>query len=462
MPTSDSKGSAPLWRRVLIALLVVAVLVVADVALTLALEPYGGNTETVWYEYREHLDEQIGTLVVGTSVSQNGINPQPLTERLGEGALNLSSPCQSLDSSLAAIRLALDDHPEIHRVLLGTSYSELESADRLPYAASFAQAMSYGRSPIVALRSLARLTANTAVGRQSASLACLAPYALNHVDFTPSAIRQNIQRRLDCASPLEARSIVEPSCIDLGHGFFNYTGTADFSTTPWYEVVNRFVNSDSFNHDELVALQVICDLCAERNVELIVFSPPQPVFQTICVEELYPTNMALVQSIVEDRGGVFVDFNMIDPALYAASDEEFGDAIHLNADGAMRFSRLLADTITSIEAGDSLQERFFSYDRWNEYLETLDRIYFVYFDSAYEDGSLTLHAISHAGPRCNVEYLFEVQEEDGSWTKLGEWSSSPDLVFTRGGYQTYNVRVLARQAGATEPERYHYQTLTQL
>ncbi|MBQ9005533.1 MAG: hypothetical protein IJ092_04070 [Atopobiaceae bacterium] len=115
-----------------------------------------------------------------------------------------------------------------------------------------------------------------------------------------------------------------------------------------------------------------------------------------------------------------------------------------------------------IESGEDVGTLFFGYDQWEEFLSSLEAIYFVYFEEKQTEEGLALEAKACAGSNIQVEYLFERQEADGSWTVLRDWSSDPTLVLSESGYRNVNVRVVARRTGTTEPERYHYQTITLL
>ena len=94
-------------------------LIALDIAFTLAIEPYGSHSEAIWYEYREltAAGERYDTIVIGSSVAQDGLQPGPLDETLATTSFCLASPGQSPWASLRALETALDDHP-VKRVIL--------------------------------------------------------------------------------------------------------------------------------------------------------------------------------------------------------------------------------------------------------------------------------------------------------------------------------------------------------
>ena len=468
MPASDKANRPPLWRRILVATAILAAIIILDVALTLALEPYGSNSDSVWYEYRQAIKEgeQFETLVIGSSVAQDSLQPDALNEILGTTSFCLASPGQSLKSSCKALEVALDENP-VKRVILGTSYTQLADVPWPNSNMAFTQALVINRPASEQIARYAGLLLDKDYVGTVSSLAFLAPFTLSHVDYTPSAIMQNVRNRLECASPLEAQARIDGAWRPLGHGYANYEGQVNPET---FEVndtgVDRYVFSDQrdqgLNESELEGLEDICILCEKRGVELVVFAPPHPRFEVLSIADAYPREMAQVMELITSHGGIFLDFNLARSELYENRESDFIDAVHLNQAGASRFSPILANTMRQIESGEDVGTLFFGYDQWEEFLSSLEAIYFVYFEEKQTEEGLALEAKACAGSNIQVEYLFERQEADGSWTVLRDWSSDPTLVLSESGYRNVNVRVVARRTGTTEPERYHYQTITLL
>lgn len=468
MPTSDAVSRAPLWRKVLVLLGVLIALIAVDVALTLVLEPYGSNSDSVWYEYRQATaaGEQFETLVIGSSVAQDSLQPEPIDEILETTSFCLASPGQSLKSSCKALEVALDEHP-VKRVILGTSYTQLAEEPWANSNMAFMQALVAGRPlPEQAARYASLLMDNDYVGNVS-SIAFLMPFTLSHVDYTLSAILGNVHNRLECATPLEAQARIDNTWHPLGHGYANYDGQVNpelFDAS--YLGVNHLdflgLGGKGLNASELEGLEDICILCEERNVELVVFAAPHPRFEVLSIADAYPEGMAQVEELVTSHGGHFVDFNLAHADLYDNRETDFIDATHLNQVGAERLTPILANVVKRAENGEDVSSHFYGYDQWGEFLSSLDGIYLAYFEEEQTAEGLTLEAQACAGSGIQVEYRFEMQEADESWTVLRDWSNDSTLILTEGGYRNANVRLLARRAGTTEPERYHYQTITLL
>lgn len=468
MPTSDTVSRAPLWRKVLVLLGVLIALIAVDVALTLVLEPYGSNSDSVWYEYRQATaaGEQFETLVIGSSVAQDSLQPEPIDEILETTSFCLASPGQSLKSSCKALEVALDEHP-VKRVILGTSYTQLAEEPWANSNMAFMQALVAGRPlPEQAARYASLLMDNDYVGNVS-SIAFLMPFTLSHVDYTLSAILGNVHNRLECATPLEAQARIDNTWHPLGHGYANYDGQVNpelFDAS--YLGVNHLdflgLGGKGLNASELEGLEDICILCEERNVELVVFAAPHPRFEVLSIADAYPEGMAQVEELVTAHGGLFMDLNMLREDIYENRESDFIDATHLNMSGAERLTPLFADLVRRAETGEDVSLLFFGYSQWDEFFSSLDGIYLTYFEEERTTEGLALEAKACAGKDIQIEYRFEMQEADESWTVLRDWSSDPMLTLAEGGYRNANVRLLARREGAADPKRYHYQTITLL
>lgn len=469
MPTSDASRPSPLWKTLLGVLVLVAALVAIDVALTLALEPYGSNSDSVWFEYRQATaaGEQFDTVVIGSSVAQDSLQPGPIDSTLSTHSFCLASPGQSLESSLEALRTVLDEHP-VRRVILGTSYTQLAEEPWANSNMAFYQAMLNGRPLGEQVTGYTRLILNPDYVGKVSSLAFLMPFTLSHVNYTPSAIANNIRNRLECDTPLEAQACIDSTWHPLGQGYANYTGQLNAEVLGANHIgVNHLaylgLGGKGLNISELRGLEGICKLCNERGVELVVFAAPHPRFEVLSIADAYPTDMAIVEQMVTSQGGIYLDFNMAHADVYDIWESDFIDATHLNMQGAERFTPIFADIVHRAEAHEDMGGFFYSYNEWEDYLASLSGIYYVYVEETPEADTLSLEAISYQGSNVQVEYAYEMQDsESGEWTTLRDWSADATYVIPNdlARYQACNVRILARQPGATEVERRHYQTVS--
>lgn len=283
MPTSS--GEAHIVRMMLKALLALALLVAFDVALTFALEPYGSNSESVWYEYRQLTaeGERFDTVCLGASIAQDSLQPDPINTTLQAQSFSLASPGQSLVSSYEALQETLVDHP-VRRVILGTSYTQMVQKPWANSSMACTQAMIAGQPLGKKAWSYTRLMLSPDYVGTIDSLAFLAPFLLNHVSYSPSAVASNVHNRLTCATPLEAEALIDVNWVPLGHGYANHTGQVDTETHGAnYLGVNDIawlgLTGKGLHARELSGLEDICRLCQEQGIELVVFAPPSPALR---------------------------------------------------------------------------------------------------------------------------------------------------------------------------------------
>lgn len=434
----------------------VGLAVALDVLLCLALQPYGGYNETIWSEYRAAKDEDIDTLLVGSSYAELDLNPLAFDESsLGSSSFSLGTPAQCLDDSELAIRTAIHDH-HIRRVVLGVEESTFLNDPWASASITFHQAASLGQPPLEAVGTYAHLFTNPYFFQRGYSLAALVPWAMENVGYDSQAIALNIQSRTSGETRLEALARLDPLYHYQGRGYGGAESVLDFSTVgnqvsgKVYNVKGRELSDYSME-----ALEDLCRLCRDEGVDLYVVCPPQPAFQVLSYGGRYATDMAQVQAVVESYGGHLLDFNLARPSLYAASDDEYFDPEHLNLGGAQRFSTALGDLIARMEAGEDVNQGFFGYRDLHAWYESLSGISLVSLEGEPLGGALVVRASNYSGTRVVAEYRFEVLDAGtGAWQLLRDYSTDPTVTIPTSGNGSITVRVLARTVGSdVEAER---------
>ena len=112
MPTSK-------LRSALIALALIVVAGLANLGLSLALEPYGTITELIWSQYRALEQGEIDTLCLGSSYAHRSFDPAAIDSTLGSESFNFATPAQSLSCSYDAIEHARSKMKDV--VLIDTA-----------------------------------------------------------------------------------------------------------------------------------------------------------------------------------------------------------------------------------------------------------------------------------------------------------------------------------------------------
>ena len=453
----DTKGAAQgagarpvvaLLRFVLVAVVLVALLLGANFALALCLQPYGGITEVTWWAYRRAGNE-LDTVFVGNSRTDASVDVTTFDKKAKAHSVCMSTVFQSLEDSTTAVRTALDEH-DLKRVVLGVSSSTFNTERHIQSSSTFTQAKALGEAPGEVVRDYAELLTSDEFFYNDKSITSLVPWTYSHVPFDVASVQQNVQNRLTYDNPIEANEhIVNPDfwhVDDRGDRFID--GAADFS---WFGcTVRPSDDADyAFLDDNKQEFLRFLDMCAQHDVRVYVVGVPVQFYDLVAQGASYPEQMGWVKAQVEERGGTFLDFNMARPELYAYKDKDWADIHHLNLGGSKRFSAALARVIKRIEAGKSVDASFYSYDAWDDVMAAYDRIYLVGFGAESVEGGLSAELWSYAGTKVDVEYEVSVlDDKTGAYRVVSPYGTSTERTWPMDAGGTYTVRVAARRVGA--------------
>lgn len=434
----------------LASVLLVALLLAANYALALCLEPYGGVTEVTWWAYRQAGDE-LDTVFVGNSRTDASVDVATFDEEAGTCSISLSTVFQSLEDSNTAVQTALKEH-DIKRVVLGVSASTFSTGRHIQSSSTFTQAKALGESPVDVVSDYARLLTSDEFFCNDKSITSLMPWTYSHVPYDVASIRQNVRNRLTFDNPIDAnRNIVNPDfwhVDDRGDRYID--GEADFS---WFGCTVRSSGSyDEYLEDNKREFVRFLDMCAQHDVRLYVVGVPVQFYDLVSQGKHYPEQMGWVKSQVEAYGGTFLDFNMAREGTYAYEDADWADIHHINLGGSKRFSAVLARELMRIESGEDVSADFYSYDEWDGFMADYDRIYLVGFSAESCDGGLSAELWSYAGTRVAVEYEVSVLDDTtGEYEVVSPYGSSAERTWPMDAEGTYTVRVAARHVGADVP-----------
>ena len=197
----------------------------------------------------------------------------------------------------------------------------------------------------------------------------------------------------------------------------------------------------------------LCDLCAENGIELVAFVPPRPDFNVVTLQDYYDEYTAQLKGLIEERGGVYYDFNLARPELFKSQESYFWDWEHCNAEGARVVSAALAKAVQMQHAGADMGALFMTYD---EKLAAIDTISIVTLEEAVgDDGAVELTAECLTGTNVKPEYQFLAGPRGGELQVIRDWSPEGTCTFTPPAEGVYTVRVNARQQGsAAEFEKF--------
>ena len=444
-------------RSALVALVFIVIAALANMGLTYALEPYGTITELIWSQYRALEPGQIDTLCLGSSYAHRSFDPAAIDSTLGSTSFNFATPAQSLDCSYDAIELAIHEHG-VQRVILGLGIETLPEKPWINTYITFKQAQMEGMGLSESIATFLQIPLHGSFSGGAASLGAFFPWAYNHVSLSPSAVLANIETRRTLSLE-EAAAANDEAMTAFGMGYCNYDTHLPYNwIAPGQVSANRWDVSQP-DPENLDALMRILALCESEGVELYVVVTPRPSFEVLGFGDVYPANMSELQQIVEAGGGTYLDMNLVHADVYAPLDDDFGDPEHFNPVGAARFSEALGSLIARIEAGDDVAADFYTYDGWDAYLTSLDRISIVNFTATAVDGGIEADAVAYTGDPSQVLYRFSMVDENGDLEVIRDWSPDAHLSLAREGHGTCTIHVDARLADSPAEVDRSYQDL---
>ena len=444
MPTSDvgPKGSA---RRLLLAVLTTLLLVVvADVALSLALEPYAGSTELMWSEYRKADD--IDTVLVGPSTTGYGISPQTLDAALGSHSFNMATPGQALRDSLVSIQCAKRDH-DVSRAITCIGYETILEFPYINSSVVYTQAKCAGEPVHEALADVFDLVTYDYYFGRIYSLSAAFPWTYDHVELTGEAVARNVWRRLNLDT-LEAAGDYARTSNDEGWSYWGqgYDGyEVDYPASHEHGTIFSSHRDAPIIDATTRALTELCQWCSDNGVDLYVIGAPYVPSVILEYGDAYWQGMAAIQDIAESHGAHYVDLNMCTREVFDPSLSHFFNQVHLNHRGAEAAGTAIGSLVARIEAGDDISPLWHPHTEqgFAAWLEELDYVDSLDYATATEGDTTIVEAYARTGPSTPVAYRFELQDADGSWREIRAWDADPRILLDAAEVAGRRIRISA-------------------
>ena len=448
--SSDAKtpchdGTSRRKRRVVTALVFVAVLAVVDVLLCFALQPYGEHTELMWREYRQ--TPSVDTILVGTSTTAYGLKPQVLDEHLGSHSFNMSTPGQIVDNVLATVETACSDH-QIKRVFMCVGYETLLEDPYINLSTVFTQAKIQGESPAQALSDIGRLLGYRYFFERHESLTGLFPWAYDHVPLSPSNIVENIRNRAEC-DVFEAGkrwcARYSPKWTYEGQGYGGYHIGLK-AEAKHGDVVGHYEADKPVSSYSLDAFKSMCAYCRQRGVHLYVLGALYTPSAVEAYENHYTERMQALKEIVEAQDGTYLDLSMLRREELNPSVDFFWDHVHLTDKGAIEPSKTVSQLVKSIEAGEDVSGLFYGYDQdgWDAYRASIDFVDSLDYTYEVTQEGARIEAHARTGTQTPVAYQLEVKDDSGQWRVVRAFERASEFTLPRDGHDSATIRITAR------------------
>ncbi len=412
--------------------LIIAIVLILDVVNFIFYSASGSCHEMVT-SYRSQ--ENIDTIFVGPSYCRQGIDPRVVDQVAGTNSFNMGTDSQPMTVSYDLIRRACKEHT-ISTVVLVTGY-DFFNRDIIttPAEITYDHEITAGQGLPDKISTAFRFVTSSDHFGNMESINYIFPWIYNRVDLNISSISENINNKFFPSTDYFSLK-----------GYGNASGTANFND---YSVTKQTLlsscNSTSLDSWGFEQLDAICKICKENGVQLLVVNLPFPAFNVLSfgIDDYY-SNYLEIKGFLSDRGVNYFDFNFAKPSLFDNQDPYYVDSQHLNQKGATAFSTALSKVIISLNNGgqsDALNGYF--YDK-EEYLASIKEISAVDFNYQVEGNDLRVDAAAYAGTAVTAEYMFQVLQNDGSYTTIQDYSESASALIPIKGWDKITVRVYAR------------------
>lgn len=445
MRTSKTRSAAPakhsVARKVVSAIVIVAIIALGISAGTFVMTPYGSKSQVVWSEFRQ--TESIDTLCLGSSLIANGYDPAVIDSTFGTASFNMSTPLQETAESYLGLKEAIEHH-EIKHVVFGVDYSAFVGEPSLYPARVFENEKWKGDGIGEQISDLSYMLDGTDWLFDERSINWLFPWTEQQ---PASGLLRNVRMRLDGTTLVEAAEANEEHWHYYGRGYGNSDTVVDYNDGDQEDFarVAQF-NIKPFSEKKLQGLADMIELCNEHGIEFVAVAPALPDFSLISLKPYYDKVSEPIRETVEAHGGAFYDFNVADPTFYQPLDSHFQDYQHYNAEGGKAFSEALAKLLAARSAGEDVSSWFTSYD---ERLASIDHISTVRFQSHQIRGGARIRIICLAGT--NVEPEFQILAKRAGKDRfevVRDWSPETSFDFTPGEKGRYTILVNAREQGS--------------
>jgi hypothetical protein len=309
----DSRELRHVWQRLLLFLATLAI-GWGGLEWGMSKVPNGASFK------RERLQARAGeidTLVLGSSESYYGICAHTL-----EGtAFNLANTAQPLFYDYELTKRVLPELPKLSRVLILVNYTSfyMELYDHPDRVRIYQYYQEWG-IPLQRTRDYVSADLFSRVALYSPNM------ALNALmkGFNTSIATAQVDDRGWYRVPNEDR-----------------WGLADKDARGRLAVHHGFMRQDYMPENRAV-LEQLLELLRQHGIEAVILTTPVwHTYQENMRQEEWQLAKATVEELARKHGATYLDF-LHEPRLVAA---DFSDADHLNADGAVRFTRLLNEKL---------------------------------------------------------------------------------------------------------------------
>ena len=361
--TAAGKSGRKTWIRVLSVVIAISVIASVEVIAQMCFDTV---RYADYYNYdikklvEDHTD--VGMVCIGASQVYHSCDTELLAERLGyEAVVDASVASQTNDGGYYLLRDMLDKFDPDTVVInlnwdrfrekgeVAADRGRLLASDRLPWKLKLQYALD--------------------CFRPSQLLNLSAMYRFGGSVWGFSQLKSNFQKRE--AARLGTRQMHER---DEEDSFYYKNGFAVFEQSVpqgGMKTEHNYYSDDQVSEEEVEYLQKTVELCKKEGCRIIWVTVPTSMEELYGIENLQE-QIDYAEQFTKETGYPYLNFNLLKGKEKLFPDTRYSDEIHLNEEGAVVFSELLADMILKMDAGEDVSDLF--YDSFEDLTGEVDRI----------------------------------------------------------------------------------------
>ena len=306
-------------------------------------------------------DRNYDTIILGSSHGYAGFDADYMSNELGLSVLNLSTPEQNLDGSLALLKEA-DKYNDVRHV-----YLELYHwIGQLPaYEERTVLVYQYNISDYMK-PSLNKYDYMIHMCNKNYYTSAFIPARRHWRDlFNPNTIEENVKKKLNS-------DYFNYHEDDTDFGLLGPSSSEASDDMELEYTEFNHINTEDFNKDWVNSLKDIKSYCEENDIELTIVVLPITDLTMVGVENYDDYIIFVRETIGEDVK--YYDFNLLKEDYFVAGYDNFSDNNHLNVKGRSIIMNLLA----ILEKGEISSSDVF-YSSYAEKLEDMhEELFWVY------------------------------------------------------------------------------------
>ena len=286
---------------------------------------------------------EIDGIFLGNSHTYRAINPEIMDKKLGFETFVLASPGIELDGSLALLKEAYNNHPEIKEVYVDIDFVHLNNPpikDKNDFHQIWRIAR-YIKNPRIKYDYFF----HTIPPKNYFDI--ILKIGKNKIVINPKKIKKTVLAKLNG----NYYKYIYPNSSDLNNIYKGYIGKDPEDKeekNPLDEVKMEAFSEDKINTDWYGFVQNIIDYCRNNNLKLIFYSLPESL-QDIMNIGNYDDYSNFLKKYFKSKNCVYYDLNLCKNEYLSLTTSDYYDSEHLNTNGSKKVCNVIAELILNDE-----------------------------------------------------------------------------------------------------------------